>query len=129
VHSLVDISFSPDLIVNSIITVTPIKNLSISLLSKYVSSQYLDNTGSSDRMIPSYFVHNFRINYAIYPKFMKEIDLTLLVNNITSLKYVSNGYTYYFLQQSSSGTNTEVNSNSFFPQALISVLGGVNLKF
>ena len=124
VHPLVDISFSPDLIVNSIITITPVKNLSFSILSKYVSSQYLDNTGSSDRIIPSYFVHNFRVNYAIFPKFMKEIDLTLLVNNLTSLKYVSNGYTYYFLQSGSI-----INSNSFYPQALISVLGGVNLKF
>lgn len=123
-HSLVDISFSPDWIVNSIITITPIKHLSLSLLCKYVDKQYLDNTGNSDRMIPSYFVNNVRVNYTIYPKFMKEIDFTLLVNNVGNLKYVSNGYTYYDLEN-----GAMVNYNSFFPQALINVLGGVTLKF
>ncbi len=123
-HSLVDISFSPDVVASSTLTITPVKNLSFSLLSKYVSSQYIDNTGSSDRMIPSYFVNNFRINYAIFPKFMKEIDLTLLINNIGNLKYVSNAYTYEYLQQS-----TIYSQNSYFPQALVNFLGGVNLKF
>lgn len=123
-HSLADISFSPDWIVNSIITITPVKHLSFSLLTKYVDKQYLDNTGSNDRMIPAYFVNNVRVNYSIYPKFMKEIDFTLLVNNIGNVKYVSNGYTYYDLED-----GAIVNYNSFFPQALINVLGGVNLKF
>jgi iron complex outermembrane receptor protein len=127
VHPLVDISFSPDWIASSILTVTPIKNLSFSLLTKYVSSQYLDNTGSADREIPAYFVNNFRINYAIFPKsHIKEIDLTLLLNNIGNVKYVSNGYTYDYLV---SGNPAVVNSNYFFPQALVNFLGGVNLKF
>jgi iron complex outermembrane receptor protein len=123
-HSLVDISFSPDLIANSILTFTVFKNFSFGFLTKYVSSQYLDNTGSSDRMMPAYFVNNFRINYAIFPKWMKEIDLTLLVNNITNSKYVSNGSTSEYLQG-----GTIYSSNYYFPQALINVLGGVNLKF
>jgi len=123
-HSLVDISFSPDWVANSILTFTLVKNLSFSLLTKYVGQQYLDNTGSADRMMAAYFVNNFRINYAIFPKFMKEIDLTLLLNNIGNVKYVSNGYTTETLQQ-----GVIQNSNYYFPQALLSFLGGVNLKF
>jgi|SRR6185437_14908363 len=123
-HSLVDISFSPDWVANSILTFTPVKNLSFALLTKYVGQQYLDNTGNTDRMMAAYFINNFRVNYAIFPKFMKEIDLTLLLNNIGNVKYVSNGYTTETLQQ-----GVIQNSNYYFPQALLSFLGGVNLKF
>jgi len=123
-HSSVDISFSPSWIAGSILTFIPMKNLEISLLTKYVGLQYLDNTQSADRDIPAYLTQDFRINYAIHPKFIKEIDLTLLVNNITSLKYVSNGYTYEYLQN-----GVIYNENSYFPQAPANFLFGVNLKF
>jgi len=125
IHSTSDISFSPSWIAGSILTVTPVGHLSFSLLTKYVSEQYLDNTQSEDRAIPAYFTNDLRINYAFFPKkWLKEFDLTLLINNITNVKYVSNGYTYEYLQG-----GTIYNQNSYFPQAVVNVLGGVNLKF
>jgi iron complex outermembrane receptor protein len=101
-----------------------VKHLELSILTKYVGKQYLDNTENPYRAMDAYFTNDFRINYYIFPKFMKEIDLTLLVNNITNLKYVSNGYTYEYLQN-----GTIYNQNSYFPQAPTNFLIGLNLKF
>ncbi|HXP49707.1 MAG TPA: TonB-dependent receptor, partial [Bacteroidia bacterium] len=124
-HPLVDISFSPSWIVGSIFTVSPVKNLSFSLLTKYVGKQFMDNTGSNDRAIPAYFTNDFRINYALpCKKWLREVDFTLLVNNITNLKYVSNGYTYEYIQG-----GVINNQNSYFPQAPTNFLAGVSFKF
>ncbi len=125
-HPLADISFSPSWIAGSILTFTPFKNLDLSLLTKYVGKQYLDNTENADRAIPAYFTNDFRINYALLcAKWIKEIDFTLLINNITSLKYVSNGYTNYEYLQG----GIVYNQNYYFPQAPANFLVGVNLKF
>ena len=124
VHPSVDISFSPSWIAGSILTFIPVKHLELSILTKYVGKQYLDNTENPYRAMDAYFTNDFRINYSIFPKFMKEIDLTLLVNNITNLKYVSNGYTYEYLQ-----SGTIYNQNYYFPQAPTNFLVGLNLKF
>jgi iron complex outermembrane receptor protein len=43
---------------------------------------------------------------------MKEITLSVLVNNIFDKKYESNGYTWGYL-----GGGTEYRENYFFPQA------------
>jgi iron complex outermembrane receptor protein len=125
VHPLADISFSPTWIVGSTLTFMPASHISFSLLTKYVSRQYLDNTESTDRDIPKYFTNDFRVNYMFFPKkWLKEIDITLLINNIANVKYVSNGYTYEYLQG-----GAIYNQNSYFPQAGTNVLGGVSLKF
>lgn len=123
-HPSADISFSPSWIAGSILTCMPVKNLSFSLLSKYVGEQYLDNTQNPDRSMPAYFINDFRINYSVSPKWIKEIDFTLLVNNIANVKYVSNGWTYEYQQE-----GTIYNTNYYYPQATANVLGGVTLKF
>ncbi len=124
-HPLTDISFSPSWIVGSILSFIPVKHLEVSLLTKYVGKQYLDNTQSADRAIPAYLTNDIRVNYAFFPKWMKEIDLTLLVNNITSLKYVSNGYTNYEYIQG----GVVYSQNYYSAQAPANFLVGVNLKF
>jgi iron complex outermembrane receptor protein len=125
-HPLSEISFSPSWIAGSILTFIPISRMSFSLLSKYVGEQYIDNTQNSGRAIPAYFTNDFRINYAFFPKkWLKEFDITLLINNITNLKYVSNGYSNYYYVQG----GVEYNQNYYFPQAGTNILGGVNLKF
>jgi iron complex outermembrane receptor protein len=55
---------------------------------------------------------------------VKNIGLSLLVNNIFSEKYESNGATYPDIE-----SGKVVNYNSFFPQAPINILVGLNVKF
>ena len=93
-------------------------------MSKYVGKQYLDNTSNPDRMIEAYFVNDLQLSYAFKPHFIKEIKLTLLVNNILNELYESNGWTYSFYTGGMLKTQ-----NYYFPQAGRNFLGELTLKF
>ncbi len=89
-----DISFSPNIIAGSQLSYLPLEGLQISLLSKYVGKQYLDNTANEDRSISSYFVNDLRIAYKLKPSFADHITVSFLINNFLDEKYESNGYTW-----------------------------------
>lgn len=142
VYGTTDLALSPSFIGGSEIVFSPFKNGSISFISKYVSRQYLDNTSNSNtggwtvfpdaagnkyafnRYIDAYFVNDVRLNYNLQFKGIKNIGLTLQVNNIFSEQYASKGATYANIQ----GGYVR-NNNAFFVQAPINFLAGVSVKF
>lgn len=131
-----DIAFSPDFVGSSTISFIPAKGAEIALISKYVSRQYLDNTSNinppgypaadptSNRYLNAYFLNAVRLSYNFSTTYVKNIGITLLVNNIFSEKYESNGATYPDIEN-----GKVVNYNYFFPQAPANFLLGLNLKF
>lgn len=119
-----DISFSPNTILSSDLSITPVKNLKFSLFSKYVSRQYIDNTSNSQRSLDPYFVNNFNIYYTIETSFIKQIDLMLSLNNVFNEKYESNAWVYRYYND-----DVEYEMNGYFPQAGFNFMFGVNLKF
>jgi iron complex outermembrane recepter protein len=119
-----DISFSPQVILGSSFSYLPFRNAEISLLSKYVGRQYLDNTSNEDRSISPYLIHDIRAKYAVQPNFMREISLSLICNNIFSEEYESNGYTYGYL-----GGGDAYRENFYYPQAGRNFLIMLTLKF
>lgn len=118
-----DIALSPGIILNSQLSYKPIKELEVALLSRYVGEQFLDNTSDKSKMLDAYLVNDVRIQYAIPTKLLKEAKLQLLVNNIFSEEYSSNGYTYSYI------VGNTITENFFFPQALRNYMLGLNLKF
>ncbi|HNW98774.1 MAG TPA: TonB-dependent receptor [Bacteroidales bacterium] len=123
-YSETDIAFSPRVIAGSQVEYEFYKNAFITLLSKYVGRQYLDNTSNPDRAIDSYFVNDIGLAYSIYPKFMKEIKFTLLVNNVLSEEYESNGWTYPYYAK-----GKLIKNNYYYPQAGRNYLAGITMKF
>uniref|UniRef100_UPI0032DEEB30 TonB-dependent receptor n=1 Tax=Mucilaginibacter sp. Bleaf8 TaxID=2834430 RepID=UPI0032DEEB30 len=137
-----NLAFSPSFIAGSELSFAPVKNGSIALLSKYVSKQYLDNTSNTNpqgittspdvannpyavnRYLKSYFVNDLRLNYNFSVKGVKNIGVTLLVNNLFSKKYEANGATYPDVE-----AGHIINYNYFFPQAPRNFLASVNLRF
>lgn len=119
-----DISFSPNVIGGSRLTFTPIDGLEASLMSKYVGKQYLDNTSNDARSIDAYFVNDFRLSYNFSTSSVKNINISLLVNNILSEEYSSNGYTFGY----AAGTY-KVRENYYYPQAGRNFLLALNLRF
>ncbi|HYH56317.1 MAG TPA: TonB-dependent receptor, partial [Anseongella sp.] len=119
-----DIAFSPGVIAGSELVYLPSPRFSVALLSKYVGKQYLDNTSSESRRLDPYFVNDIRASYNFSLKGIRELELSLLVNNVFGVAYESNGYTYGYI----SGTQT-VRENFYFPQAGTSFLTGLSLKF
>jgi len=130
-----NIAFSPDFVGSSEFSYHPISKAEIAFISKYVSRQYLDNSSNdpvgytpagapSNRYLDGYFVNGVRLGYNFSIKDVKNIGVSLLINNIFSEKYSSNGATYPDIE-----SGKIVNYNSFFPQAPINFLVGLNVKF
>ena len=123
-HNNTDMSFSPNVIGNVGIEWMTLENLQISWMTKYVGRQYLDNTGNVQRSIDPYNFSNLQINYSIYDKFCKEIQLGLMVNNALNQLYENNGYTFSYVYGGQ--TTTE---NFYYPQAGRNFMARVLLKF
>ena len=119
-----DIAFSPSTIVGSQILYNPLKNLELGFLSKYVGKQYLDNTTNENRRLNSYFTNDLRAIYLLKGKTLKEVNFTLLVNNLFNVLYESNGYSYSYISDSKVSTE-----NFYYPQAGTNFMLGVNVKF
>ncbi|WP_372757591.1 TonB-dependent receptor [Mariniflexile sp.] len=124
-----DISFSPSVIAGGTLSYSPIENLNLGFISKYVGKQYLDNTSSDSKSMDAYFVNNLSASYKFQPTWIKEIAFNLLVNNLFNTEYVSNGYTYSYYYRPQGSTDDAITENFYYPQATINFLAGVTLKF
>jgi len=123
-HEKTDISFSPGMVANNIFAFEPVEDLTIKLISKYVSRQYTDNTSSSERSLDPYFLNDLFIGYSMFPSFVKEISFSFKVNNIFDEKYETNAWVYRYYSE---GSNNSF--DGFFPQAGINFLGGMTIVF
>lgn len=128
-----DIGFSPNVIVGSQIEFTLFNqqldndrrhSLAISLITKYVGKQFLDNTSDDERSIDAYFVNDLRLNYSMEHFGLKNISLIALVRNVFDVEYVSNGWVYKYV----SGDELN-NMDGLFPQAGINYMIGLNISF
>jgi iron complex outermembrane receptor protein len=124
-HADTQISFSPSIIGGSSLTWRVIGGFDATLLTKYVGQQYLDNTSDETRKIDGYFTNDLRLNYSIKPQWMREIGLSLLVNNVLDVKYSSNGYTWGYF----SGITDAHRQNYYYPQAGRNFMAMVALRF
>ncbi len=121
-YSTADIAFSPDVVGAASLNFTPMKNGEISLISKYVSRQYLDNTSDKNRSLDAFFVQDARVSYSLENKLFKNTQLILQVNNVLNNLYEANGYTYSYRSEG------KINSdNYYFPMAGTNVMVGVNI--
>lgn len=119
-----DISFSPNAVSAATITLLPVKSLSIDLLNKYVSKQYLDNTSNESRKLNPYYTLDTRAVYAIGAGWLKNLEAIIQVNNVFNKKYEPNGYTFSYYYD-----NALTTENYYFPMAGTNWMIGLNLKF
>ena len=112
-----NIAYAPNVIAGNIFIYQPNNKLQLSLMSKFVGDQYLNNIELNEAKLPNYFVNDLNVSYQIYPKsIFKSIVFTGLCNNILSKKYSSNGYMYDIYTY-------------YYPQAGRNFLVGMTLKF
>lgn len=122
-HNNTDISFSPSVISGVTVNLIPLKNAEISLLGKYVSRQYLDNTQDVTRSLQPYFTQDVRVTYTIKNKLFREVNIIASVYNVFNKKYEPNGYTFSYIY---SGKKTT--ENYYFPMAGTNMMAGVNIR-
>lgn len=126
-----NISFSPSIVAGNMLEFSPIQNLQLGFLSKFVGEQYMGNIDSEASKLDSYFVNDLNIVYTLdsFP-WVKEVAFSALVNNIFNVKYVSNGYFYTYDDDfSNPGTVTTMEGAGYYPQATINFLVGATVKF
>jgi iron complex outermembrane receptor protein len=111
-HGTTDLAFSPSIISGISINYSPVKNLQLSLMNKYVGEQYLDNTSNETRTLDAYYVAHFNISYTLKDVLFKEMTFGIRVNNVFNEMYENNGYTFSYIV---AGDRTQ--ENFYYPQA------------
>lgn len=113
-----DIAYSPNFVSSTAINYMPINNMQVSLINKYVGKQLLNNIQDEDSSLKAYSILDFNASYEFKTKaIFKAILVNGLINNITGVKYNSNGADYgggYYV---------------YYPQATTNFLAGVTFKF
>lgn len=122
-YSSTDIAFSPNIIGGATINFIPFKNGELSLISKYVGKQYLDNTQNENRKLDAFYTQDARFIYTVRSKLLKEANIFLQASNVFDKKYEPNGYTFSYYYGGSLTTE-----NYYFPMAGRNYMVGVNVK-
>ena len=118
------IAYSPNVVIGNDFTFTPLKDFNISLVTKFVSKQYLDNSGDDTFILKPYSYTNLRLSYTFHFKALKDLELFLNVNNLFNAMYETNAalYTWCYVGE-------KQYEPYYFPQAGINFLGGVRVRF
>ncbi len=119
-----NLAFSPNHILNSMLTYELMKNFKVALNTSYVGEQFINNSSSRDKMLDAWFVNNLKVDYSVSTKLIKEMKFHLMVNNIFDVDYETNAWVYSYHV---GGENYKM--DGYFPQAGINFLLGVDFKF
>ncbi|TNE78369.1 MAG: TonB-dependent receptor [Bacteroidetes bacterium] len=102
-HQNTQLAFSPNAVLSSMFRFRLPFNLELDWVSKYVSTQYLDNTqaagflseGNAARQLDAFWVNDLKL-HLIKQKWsgMKEFKVSLAANNVLNEKYAPNGYSF-----------------------------------
>jgi iron complex outermembrane receptor protein len=122
-HKNSNISFSPAVVAATTINLLPVQNVELSLLSKYVSKQYMDNSENESRKLNAFFTEDLHLRWNIKKVLFPEWRITAQVNNIFNKLYEPNGYTYSYVYN-----NTLTTDNGYYPMAGVNWMVGVNIK-
>ncbi len=143
-HENTDLAFSPNTIINTDIRYeflpsSTTNKFNISLLSKYVGQQFIDNTSNENTALDSYFFSDLRLGYSFKTKFIKEVELTFLLRNLFDSKFSTNAWTYRYISEGYDGRGDDpstrleqgatYNLTGFYPQAGRNFLLGLRLNF
>ena len=126
-----NIAYSPNLVLGSNLVFVPSTQFQVGVLSKYVGEQYLGNIDADLSKLPAYFINDLNVTYSIGPlKWVKNIDFSLLVNNIFNAQFESNGY-FYTYDDTWSAPNqvTTIEGVGYYPQAGRNFLLGTTIRF
>ena len=91
----------------------------------------MSNNGSSFSKLDSYSVVDLNFRYTFDElNLFDQLSINLLINNLFSAEYVSNGY-YYTYDDTWSDENmtTTIEGTGYYPQATRNFLLGVGIKF
>ncbi len=116
------IAFSPAVTGALTLNLRPTKTTEISLPAKYVSRQYLDNTGRKSRSLDPYFVQDLQLTWKPEIRAALTTAIRVHVNNLFDVRYEPNGYTFSYMAGGAMTTE-----NYFFPMAGRNLMIGLSI--
>ena len=126
-----DISFAPGVIGSSVWSYQTESGWRLAWFAKHVGAQYMGNTERDASRLAAYMVNDLQVSYDWQKPWLgKTMSLKLLLNNILSADYVSNGYYYTFDDDySNPGVVQTIEGAGYYPQALANGLIGLTIEF
>ncbi|MCW3463635.1 TonB-dependent receptor [Chitinophaga nivalis] len=125
-YNKANISYSPAFVGGYTLTAKPVSGLTIDLLGRYVSRQYLDNTSADAASLDPYFVSNLRFHYVVPQPLFRELGVQLLLNNIFDRKYEPGGSAY----RSFDPASNRINYDTYYtPMAGFNFFAGLTIGF
>lgn len=120
-----DISFSPNVVGSGVLSFIPLKNLTLSVIGKYVGKQYYDNTSNEKNRLPDYFIANLAAGYTFKTEKLGEIDIQFFVNNALNKRYVANAW----VSTDKFTDGTEAVYTGLYPQATRNIMIKLGIRF
>lgn len=120
------IAFSPSFVLHNAFNFK-VAGFEASLMSRYVSSQYMNNARTADAKLDAYFVTDLGLAYSFKNIFgIKDLRLGFTIYNIFNEKYFNNGYSGagYYLED---GKPVIYRYAGFAAQATTNVLATVSI--
>ncbi len=124
-----DLAFSPNITAASRFNYLAVKGLTVSLLSKYVGEQYIDNTSNKDRMLSAWLVNDLMINYDFKVDKVGAFNLGLKVNNLLNEQYITNAWVYQYYLNDANNTPQHHVMDGYFVQAGTNFMVRVGMTF
>ncbi|HPB25396.1 MAG TPA: TonB-dependent receptor [Bacteroidales bacterium] len=118
-----NIAFSPAITAVNDFTYNFKEHFNISLISRYVSRQYIDNTSDKARSLDPFFVSDLLMEYSFKLGPIKEIRVSLMLNNIFNEKYENNAWVYRYYYNGAYNI-----MDGYFPQAGINFMTGLKVR-
>lgn len=142
-HANTDIAFSPSQIHSIRLrydwNINENQNLAAIVSQKWISEQYLDNTGRDASLMPAFNYTDFQLVYDIQFWRVKNLSLNFLINNLLNNKYYSNGWIYRFRATGDNPVTYDpyaqregdnlFHEKGVYPQALRNYTLGLKIKF
>ena len=124
------LAFSPAAILNGFVTFNW-KGLSATWHTNFVSRQYLDNSASKQRSLPSYSQSDISATYAFHFKHMgvKEVLLGVNLNNVFDARYAAGGWVYSANVGKKNTKDNRYCQIGYMPMAGRNIMGNITLKF
>ncbi len=119
-----DIAFSPSVVAGSRIRYDIYESLAVSLITKYVGKQYMDNTSSALRRLDPYLLNDIQVSFSTGLPVAGEVSFMLMVNNVLDTRYESNAWIYRYYTGGEHYT-----MYGYYPQAGRHFMTGFNLSF
>ena len=117
------ISYSPS-VMGSVMADFHVAGFSALWHTQYVGKQYFTNNEIEALSLDAYCVTNLNLGYTLKTAAEREVRFGLVINNLFSTLYESNGYGYSYMWD-----GERYDDAFYFPQAPINVLANVTLNF